>query len=63
MIVTEPEAEVVARPAAEIEAIFESEELHCAEFVMFLLEPSENFSVAVNGCVAPIAIELEVGEI
>ena len=63
MIVTEPEAEAVASPAAETEATLESEELHCAELVMFLLDPSENFSIAVNCWVAPMAMELEVGEI
>ena len=62
-MVTEPGAEAVASPDAEIEAMVESDELHCAELVMFLLDPSENFSVAVNCWVAPMAIELEVGEI
>lgn len=53
----------MASPVDVTEATAESEEFHCTELVMFLMEPSENFSVAVNCCVAPMAIALEVGEI
>jgi hypothetical protein len=60
-MVTVPDAEPVARPAELTLAIFESEELHCAELVMSLVLLSERWAVAVNCCVAPMPIDIELG--
>ena len=62
VMVTTPMATPLAIPALLTEATLVSEELHCAEAVTSLLLPSENFPVAVNGCVAPAAIEVEPGD-
>jgi len=62
VMVTTPMATPLAIPALLTEATLVSEELHCAEAVTSLLLPSENFPVAVNGCVAPVAIEVEPGD-
>jgi hypothetical protein len=63
VIVTEPAVLPVARPVLEMEATFGSEELHWTELVISFVVPSERWAVAVNGCVAPIAIDIEVGKI
>ncbi len=44
-------------------AMFESEELHCAELVTSLVVPWERCAVALNCCWAPIPIDMEAGEI
>jgi hypothetical protein len=62
VIVTEPAAFPVARPVLEMEVTFGSEEVHWTELVMSFVVPSERCAVAVNGCVAAIAIDIEVGE-
>jgi hypothetical protein len=46
VIATVPDADPVATPAAVTLAIFESEELHCAELVTSCELPSDNFAVA-----------------
>src|ERR1019366_8437391 len=61
VIVTVPEAEPVARPPAAMLAMFESEELHCAELVTSLVVSSERWAVAVSCWWAPIPIDIEVG--
>jgi hypothetical protein len=62
VIVTTPMATPLAIPVLLTEATLVSEELHCAEAVMSLLLPSENFPVAANCCVAPAAIDVEPGD-
>jgi len=48
VMVTVPEAEPVATPAASMLAIVESEDPHCAELVIFLVVLSDRRAVAVN---------------
>ena len=61
-MVTTPMATPLAIPVLLTEATLVSEELHCTEVVTSLLVPSENVPLAVNGCVAPEAIEVEPGD-
>jgi hypothetical protein len=60
-MVTVPDAEPVATPAEVMLAMLESEELHCAELVMSLVLLSERWAVAVNCCVAPMPMDIELG--
>jgi len=60
-MVTVPDAEPVARPAEVMLAMFVSDELHWAELVMSLVLLSERWAVAVNCCVAPVPMDIELG--
>jgi len=62
-MVTVPDAEATAMPGLLMLAMFESEELHCAELVTSLVVPWERCAVALNCCWAPIPIDMEAGEI
>jgi hypothetical protein len=61
-IVDDPTATLVARPETEIVATEGFEELQVTEFVMVCIEPSLYVPVAVNCCVAPVAIVALAGE-
>lgn len=61
-MVTEPDEEPVAIPAAVMLAMLESEELHCTELVMSFVVPSDMCAVAVNCWFVPIPIAIEFGE-
>jgi len=56
LIVEEPSPTPVARPAAEIVATPEADELHVAVLVRFCVLLSLNVPVAVNCCVFPTGI-------
>ena len=61
VMVTVPEADPVAMPVEATLAIVASDELHCTVLVTSFEVPSDILAVAVNCCVAPLAIDMEVG--
>src|SRR5579859_4391907 len=62
VIVTDPEEEAFAKPAALIDATVASVELHCTALVTSFKNPLESWAVALNCWVAPVPIDIEDGE-
>ena len=62
VMVTVPDADAVATPAAFTLAIFESDELQTAELVTSCEVPSEKCAVARNCCCAPMPMDMELGD-